>query len=98
MTTLEKAYRQAGEGGRIFSVTFIKKNGEARRMAARHGVRKGVTGEGLKFDPRKKGLMVVFDMNKGFRMVPLVPERVISITGRGGKVFFNGGASSGESE
>lgn len=60
------------KGGRIFSVTFIKKDGTVRRMAARLGVRKGVKGIGLKFDPSERGLMVVFDMHKReFRMINL---------------------------
>jgi hypothetical protein len=60
------------KGGRIFSVTFIKKDGTVRRMAARLGVRKGVKGVGLKFDPSERGLMVVFDMHKReFRMINL---------------------------
>jgi len=60
------------KGGRIFSVTFIKKDGTIRRMAARLGVRKGVKGVGLRFKPEDKGLMVVFDMNKReFRMINL---------------------------
>jgi len=46
------------KGNRMFSVTFIKKDGSLRRMVARLGVR--------------KGLMVVFDMHKKeFRMINL---------------------------
>ena len=58
--------------GRIFSVTFIKKDGTERRMVCRTGVQKGVKGVGLKFDPSSKNLMVVFDMQKkAFRMINL---------------------------
>lgn len=60
------------KGGRIFSVTFIKKDGSLRRMVARLGVRKGVKGVGMSFSPSDKGLMVVFDMHKReFRMINL---------------------------
>ena len=39
-------------------------------MTARLGVRKGVTGEGLKYDPESRQLMTVYDMQKrGHRMV-----------------------------
>ena len=57
--------------GKIFGVSFIKRtNGELRHMSARRGVRKGVTGEGLKYDPESKQLLTVYDMNKkGHRML-----------------------------
>jgi hypothetical protein len=60
------------KGNRMFSVTFIKKDGSLRRMVARLGVRKGVKGVGMSFNPSDKGLMVVFDMHKReFRMINL---------------------------
>ena len=57
--------------GKIFGVSFIKRtNGELRIMSARRGVSKGVTGEGLKYDPESKQLLTVYDMNKqGHRMI-----------------------------
>ena len=57
--------------GRIFGVEFIKRTtGELRTMSARRGVGKGVTGEGLKFDPESRQLLTVYDMNKkGHRMI-----------------------------
>ena len=58
--------------GRVFTATFVKKNGETRRMNARLGVRKGVTGKGLKFSPEEHGLITVFDMKKNaHRMINL---------------------------
>jgi len=58
--------------GKIFSVTFTKKDGSIRKMVCRTGVSKGVKGIGLKFDPNAKNLMVVFDMHKkAFRMINL---------------------------
>lgn len=60
------------KGNKIFSVTFIKKDGSTRRMVARLGVRKGVKGVGMSFSPSEKNMMVVFDMHKrAFRMVNL---------------------------
>ncbi len=60
------------KGNKIFSVTFIKKDGSTRRMVARLGVRKGVKGVGMSFSPSEKNLMVVFDMHKkAFRMINL---------------------------
>ena len=57
--------------GKIFGVEFIKRTtGESRTMSARRGVGKGVTGEGLKFDPESRQLLTVYDMNKkGHRMI-----------------------------
>lgn len=66
-------------GGKIFRVTFIKRtDGTERVMVCRIGVRKGVTGAGLAFDPAKKNLLTVYDVQKeGHRMVNL--ETVISV-------------------
>lgn len=50
--------------GRIFSATFVKKDGTLRVMNCRRGVSKGVTGVGLKFNPVDKQLLGVFDMHK----------------------------------
>ena len=44
-----------GSNGKIFNVTFIKRTtGEVRKMNARLGVSKYVTGEGLKLFPMQK--------------------------------------------
>ena len=57
-------------GDKIFTVTFIKKDGTVRVMNARRGVSKGVKGVGMSFDPTEKDLITVYDMTKGaFRMV-----------------------------
>jgi hypothetical protein len=57
-------------GEKIFTITFVKKDGSVRVMNARRGVKKGVKGVGMSYDPTKKDLVVVFDMQKGeFRMV-----------------------------
>ncbi len=51
--------------GKIFNVTFVRRSdGQIRQMTCRRGVKRGVTGEGLKFDPRAYALLPVFDMNK----------------------------------
>ena len=58
--------------GKFFSVTFVRKDGVLRKMTARIGVRKGVNGKGLAFNPRERDLMVVWDTRKKeFRMVNL---------------------------
>ena len=64
---------------RIFTVTFVKEDGTIRKMNAMRGVRKGVKGVGLKFNPSDKNLLSVYDMQKkGFRFVNL--DDVISFT------------------
>lgn len=58
--------------GKIFSATFIKKDGTLRTINCRRGVSKGVKGVGMSFDPLSRGLLTVFDMQKkGFRMINL---------------------------
>ena len=59
--------------GRFFSVSFIKKDGTERRMTARLGVKKGIKGVGLKFNPSDHNLMVVYDIHKrAYRMINLL--------------------------
>jgi hypothetical protein len=58
--------------GKIFGVTFIKKDGTTRNMTARLGVRKDLKGIGLSFSPDERNLIVVFDMRKkAYRMINL---------------------------
>ena len=57
-------------GEKIFTITFVRKDGSVRVMNARRGVKKGVKGVGMSYNPTEKGLIVVFDMQKeAFRMV-----------------------------
>jgi len=49
-------------GNSIYSVKFIKKDGTERLMNSIRRTRKGVNGEGLKFDPAAKNLMPVYDL------------------------------------
>ena len=72
-----------GSKGRVFGVTFIKRTtGEARTMQARLGVKKGVTGEGLKFNPKDYALIPVYEMPKQqFRMINLEGLTDLSIEG-----------------
>lgn len=63
-----KPLLQGLKNGTIYSVTFVKKDGSIRLMNSIKGTRKGVTGEGLKFNPEDKGLIPVYDLqlrNKG---------------------------------
>ena len=72
--------------GKIMSVDFIKRStGEKRTMNCRLGVKKGITGAGMKYNPLEHNLIPVFDMQKkGFRMIAL---ESVSEVRMDGKVF-----------
>ena len=66
----------------IFSVVFLKKDGSIRKMLCRFGVKKHLKGGKLAFDPIKRGLLVVFDMQKeAYRMINL--KTITNINMRG---------------
>lgn len=75
--------KMVGNNGRFFSVTFIKRtDNTTRHMVCRLGVKKGITGTGMKFDPVEKGLLPVFDVQKrAYRSIPL--ENILQIEGSG---------------
>lgn len=66
-------FEQLADEGTIFTVSFTKRTtGEERIMNCRRGVKKGVKGVGHSFDPKKKALLSVYDMQKaGFRFINL---------------------------
>lgn len=59
-------------GGKIFSCKFVKRtDGTVRKMVARTGVAKDLSGEGRSWDPGERGLLPVYDMQaKAYRMIP----------------------------
>lgn len=58
--------------GKIFTVSFIKKDGTKRIMNARLGVKAYLKGGELPYNPEAKGLIPVFDMQKReYRMINL---------------------------
>jgi hypothetical protein len=77
----EKLIRSSN--GSIFSVTFRKTDGTLRDMVCRTGVRKGVNGKGLAFDPSEYDLKTVFDVQaNAFRMIRLETLERIAIDGK----------------
>ena len=50
--------------GRYFSAVFTKKNGEKRSIHCRIGVKKGVKGVGLKYNPDEVNNVIVKDRQK----------------------------------
>ena len=59
--------------GTIYSVTFIKKNGEARMINSIMGTSKGVNGNGKRYSDEEKGLISVLDMQ--LRVQGVAPEK-----------------------
>jgi hypothetical protein len=57
--------------GLIFTVVFVKRTNDTERvMQARTGVRKYLKGGKLKFDPRSKNLIPVYDIGKrAYRLI-----------------------------
>ncbi|CAM6004836.1 unnamed protein product [Sphagnum balticum] len=69
--------------GAIFSVSFVKANGETREMTCRLGVRKGLTGKGLTYDPSSYDLLTVYDMTKqDYRAIRLTALKRLTVDGK----------------
>ena len=82
MTTQNIAELIRETKGKFFSVSFVKKDGSIRKMTARLGVRKGITGKGLSFNPAEKDLMVVWATDrKNYRMINLKTISSIKFNG-----------------
>ena len=70
--------------GKIFSVSFTKKDGSNREMTARLGVTKHLTGKGRVYNPADYNMLCVFDTHKeGYRTIPF--ERLLEVRFRGKK-------------
>jgi hypothetical protein len=69
--------------GKTFTVTFIKRTtGKERVMNCRYGVKKHLKGGVKAYDPKKKGLVCVFDMQAGgYRSIALESIRKIAMEG-----------------
>jgi hypothetical protein len=69
-------------GNRIFGATFRRADGSLRSGTFRLGVRKGLSGAGLSYDPGKRGNVIVWDMRLGgYRTIKL--NRLVSLRCRG---------------
>jgi hypothetical protein len=66
MLTRQQAIdRIKSQGGKIFSVRFIKRTtGEERKMVCRLGVKSHLKGGTLAYNPSEKALLTVFDVQK----------------------------------
>lgn len=57
-------------GDAFFGVTFVKKDDTVREMNCRRGVKKHLKGGELKYSPRERNLLSVYDVQaEGYRMV-----------------------------
>ena len=66
----------------IFSVVFLKKNGELRPMTCKLGVKKHLKGGRLKYNPKERNNLIVFDMQKeDYRTINL--DTLMSINMKG---------------
>ena len=66
----------------IFSVVFLKKNGELRPMTCMLGVKKHLKGGRLTYNPKERNNLIVFDMQKeGYRTINLDTLITISMKG-----------------
>ena len=66
----------------IFSVVFLKKNGELRRMTCMLGVKKHLKGGTLSYNPGERNNLIVFDMQKeDYRTINLDTLMSISMKG-----------------
>jgi hypothetical protein len=69
---MEKLLQELRSTGGIFNVRFYKKDGSRRSINARFGVRKGISGAGLKYDPASRNNIIVYSMvDDGFRTINL---------------------------
>tara|TARA_R100001530_G_scaffold132292_1_gene104599 strand:+ start:21414 stop:21686 length:273 start_codon:yes stop_codon:yes gene_type:complete len=69
--------------GKFFGVTFRKANGSIRFMNCRIGVQKHTNGKGLKYNPKKKGNIIVWDtQQKGYRTIKLSSIKSIRFEGK----------------
>jgi len=84
---LFEGFIRKAQSGKIFTVVFQKKDGTVRALNGRLGVTKGLTGKGMSWKPKSKGLLPVYDMQKrAYRMVNF--NTVLGIAMEGKKVIL----------
>jgi hypothetical protein len=83
ITKLEAVDVILGTKGRVFTVLFTKRTtGQDRLMNCRLGVKKFLTGKGLRFDPNERALLPVWDMQKrAYRMISMDAVKMVKANG-----------------
>lgn len=56
--------------GTLYSVKFVKKDGTVRKLTSIKGTRKGVTGEGMSYNPEERGMITAYDMQLAKKKLP----------------------------
>ena len=83
MTPAEAVNLIAAQNGRICSVTFIKRStGKLRTLTGRSGVKKGLAGGSLRYNPPERGLIPFYDMRDGRRMIDTNTIQSIKANGK----------------
>ena len=73
----------------MFSVVFLKKNGELRPMNCMLGVKKHLKGGKLSYNPGERNNLIVYDLQKdGYRTINL--DTLISINMKGEEYHVTG--------
>jgi hypothetical protein len=68
--------------GKFFSVRFIKKDGEERKMVARLGVRSRLNGKGASYNAESVNNLVIFSTkDNGYRTINI--DRLVSVKAYG---------------
>ena len=68
--------------GKYFSAVFIKKDGDERFIHCRIGVKKGVKGVGLSYNPDERNNIIVKDRQKdGWRTINVDTLESLKISG-----------------
>lgn len=82
MNTVENIKKFIGNEGKLFSVTFIKKDGSERKMVARLGVTKYLNGRGMLYTPADRNMLVVFSTaDKAYRTINISTLKKIKANG-----------------
>lgn len=64
--------RPGVDKGKLFEVTFTKKDGTIRKMRCRLGVQRNLTGKGMSWNPEDRGMLTVWSADsQGYRNVNL---------------------------
>jgi hypothetical protein len=80
---LTSLFTELRKTGKIFSATFVKKDNTIREINCRLGVKKGLNGQGMRFNPIEKGLIPVYDMQKeGYRMININTLQELTFEGQ----------------
>lgn len=73
--------------GKIFHITFVKKDGTIRSFNARFGVKSHLNGGQLKYNAAAKGNLIVFSMNdNGYRTINV--DNILRVKSKG-NVYYS---------